>query len=90
MMELVGVNTKWYRYQNNINQEQFANKTKFKITYVITIENSDTNLTCENIDFITKAFNIKQELLFNEETVVKTKKLPNRVDMYYKCISFKS
>ena len=30
-MELVGLNTKWYRYQNNLTQEQYANKTKFKI-----------------------------------------------------------
>lgn len=25
-MELVGLNTKWYRYQNNMTQEQYANK----------------------------------------------------------------
>lgn len=86
-MELVGLNTKWYRYQNNITQEQFANKTKFKMAYISTIENGDANLTCKNIDFIAKAFNIKQELLFNEKTAVKAKKLPNRVDMYYKYIS---
>ena len=30
-MELVGFNTKWYRYQNNLTQEQYANKTKFKM-----------------------------------------------------------
>ena len=28
-MELVGLNTKWYRYQNHMTQEQYANKTKF-------------------------------------------------------------
>lgn len=28
-MELVGLNTKWYRYKNNLTQEQYANKTKF-------------------------------------------------------------
>lgn len=26
-MELVGLNTKWYRYQNNLTQEQYTNKT---------------------------------------------------------------
>ena len=36
-MELVGLNTKWYRYQNNMTQEQFANKTKFKMAYISTI-----------------------------------------------------
>lgn len=28
-MELVGLNTKWYKYQNNLTQEQYANTTKF-------------------------------------------------------------
>ncbi len=83
-MELVGLNMKWYRYQRNITQEQFANKTKFKMAYISTIENGDANLTCKNIDLIAKAFGIKQELLFNEETAIKARALPNRVDMYYK------
>ena len=43
-MELVGLNTKWYRYQNKFTQEQFANKTKFKMAYISTIENGDANL----------------------------------------------
>lgn len=83
-MELVGLNTKWYRYQNNLTQEQFANKTKFKMAYISTIENGEANLTCKNIDCIAKAFNISQELLFIKETAMKAKKLPNRVDMYNK------
>ncbi len=29
-MELVGLNTKWYRYQNNLTQEQYANKNKIQ------------------------------------------------------------
>ena len=33
-MELVGLNTKWYRYQNYLTQEQYANKTKFKMAYI--------------------------------------------------------
>lgn len=83
-MELVGLNTKWFRYQNKITQEQFANKTKFKMAYISTIENGDANLTCKNIDYIAKAFNIKPLLLFDEETAKKAKKLPKRVDMYKK------
>lgn len=82
--ELVGLNTKWYRYQNNITQEQFANRTKFKMAYISTIENGYANLTCKNIDFIANAFNIKSEMLFNEDTAIKAKELPNRVDMYKK------
>lgn len=81
-MELVGFNTKWYRYQNNLTQEQYANKTKFKMAYISVIETGNANLTCKNIDFIAKSFKIKPNLLFNEETAKMAKKLPIRVDMY--------
>lgn len=83
-MELVGLNTKWYRYQNNMTQEQYANKTKFKMAYISTIENGDANLTCKNIDFIANSFNIEVKDLFNEETALKAKDLPIRVDMFKK------
>ena len=83
-MELIGLNTKWYRYQNNLIQEQFANKTKFKMAYISTIENGDANLTCKNIDLIAQSFSIKPELLLKEETANKAKALPKRVDMYTK------
>ena len=29
-MQLVGLNTKYYRYQHGLTQEEYANKTKFK------------------------------------------------------------
>ena len=83
-MELVGLNTKWYRYQNNLTQEQYSNKTKFKMAYISVIETGNANLTCKNIDFIAKSFNIKPILLFDEETAKMAKKLPVRVDMYKK------
>ena len=81
-MDLVGFNTKWYRYQNNLTQEQYANKTKFKMAYISVIETGNANLTCKNIDFIAKSFKIKPELLFCEKTAKMAKKLPIRVDMY--------
>lgn len=81
-MELIGLNTKWYRYQNNLTQEQFANMTKFKMAYISTIENGDANLTCKNIDLIANSFKIKSIFLFEEETAHKAKSLPKRVDMY--------
>lgn len=83
-MELVGLNTKWYRYQNNLTQEQFANITKFKMAYISTIETGNANLTCKNIDFIAKSFNIKPKMLFDEDTALSAKKLPKRIDMYNK------
>ena len=54
------------------------------MAYISTIENGYANLTCKNIDFIANAFNIKSEMLFNEDTAIKAKELPNRVDMYKK------
>lgn len=83
-MEIIGLNTKWFRYQKKITQEEFANITKFKMAYISTIENGDANLTCKNIDHIAKALNIKPIMLFNEETAKKAQKLPKRVDMYNK------
>jgi len=83
-MELIGLNTKWYRYQNGMTQEDFANKTKFKMAYISIIETGSANLTCKNIDFIAKSFNIKPISLFDEETAKLAKKLPPRVHMYKK------
>lgn len=83
-MELIGLNTKWYRYQKNLTQERFAEMVNFKMAYLSTIETGDANLTCKNIDIIADAFKVKQDLLFNEETAIKAKDLPKRVDMYNK------
>ena len=82
--ELIGLNTKWYRYQNGITQEEFAYKTNFKMSYISTIETGDANLTCKSIDKIAKTFNIKPADLLNEKTAKKAKKLPPRVDMHIK------
>ena len=54
------------------------------MAYISTIENGDANLTCKSIDFIAQSFNIKVKDLFNEETALKAKKLPMRVDMLKK------
>ena len=83
-MEIVGINTKWYRYQSFMTQEEYANKTKFKMAYISIIETGDANLTCKNIDFIAKSFGIRPKDLFDEETAKLAKKLPSRVDMYKK------
>lgn len=57
-MELIGLNAKWYRYQNGIMQEEFANKTKFKLAYISIIETGSANLTYLIILFLNsfKAF----------------------------------
>lgn len=81
-MQLVGLNTKWYRYQKGITQEKFAEKSTFKMAYISTIETGNANLTCKNIDAIADSLGIKQQLLFDEKTAKLATKLPARVDMY--------
>lgn len=80
--QLLGLNTKWYRYQKRITQEKFAEKTKFKMAYISFIECGHANLTCSSIDIIAKTLNIEVADLFNKETAKKAKKLPARVDQY--------
>jgi len=82
-MELIGLNTKWHRYQNKITQEKLAEKTKFKPAYISLIECGRANTTCSNIDIIAEALNVKPSDLFNENTANKAKNLPNRIDKYY-------
>lgn len=83
-MELIGLNTKFYRYKNGLTQEEYANRTNFKMAYISTIETCDANLTCKNIDLIASSFGIKPADLLNEETAKLAKKLPPRIDMYNK------
>lgn len=82
-MELIGLNTKWHRYQNKIIQEKLAEKTKFKPAYISLIECGRANTTCSNIDIIAEALNVKPSDLFNDNTANKAKHLPNRIDKYY-------
>ncbi|MCI8347390.1 MAG: helix-turn-helix transcriptional regulator [Bacilli bacterium] len=80
--ELLGLNTKWYRYQRKMTQEQFAEKTKFKMAYISLIECGHANPTCSNIDVISFALGVEVIDLFNKQTANKAKKLPARVDQY--------
>lgn len=84
LMELVGLNTKWYRYQNGYTQEKFAELANFKMAYVSIVENGDANLTLNNVEIIAKTLKVEPELLFSKETANKAKSLPKRVYMYQK------
>ena len=81
-IELVGLNTKWYRYKNNITQEILSDKTGFKDAYISRIERFEANLTCNSIDILATSLNIQPMDLFNEKTAIEAQKLPNRVDKY--------
>ncbi len=80
-MKLVGLNTKWYRYQKRWTQEVFAERSGFKMAYISTIESGKANLTCQSIDFIADTFDIEVWHLFCEATARKAYQLPRRVDM---------
>ena len=82
LAQIIGLNVKWYRYQNKMTQEQYAQKTKFKMAYISIIETGNTNLTCRNIEVLAKSFHINPNLLLNEETAKLAMKLPTRLDMY--------
>lgn len=85
--ELIGLNTKWYRYQDGLTQEEYALKTKFKMAYISVIETGGANLTCKNIDFIANSFGIESQALLDKSTALKAKSLPPRVDMYKRIMS---
>ena len=80
--EIVGLNTKYYRYKKGLTQEEFANLTHFKMAYISIIENGITNLTLNNIKIIANCLDIKPELLFDEDTAREALTLPKRVFMY--------
>lgn len=84
LREIVGLNTKWYRYQNHYTQEKFAEIANFKMAYISIVENGEANLTLNNIEIIAKALNVEPELLFNKETAKQAKILPKRIYMYKK------
>ena len=75
--EIIGLNTKWYRYQNNMSVGDLSAKTGLKNSYIKDIEKGIVNLTCNTIDIIVNAFKIKNEALVDERTALKAKKLPD-------------
>lgn len=80
--QLIGLNTKYYRYKLKITQEMFAEKINFKTAYISLIETGSANLTCKNIDLLAKTLNVTQQDLFSEVTAKKAMTLPQRIDMY--------
>ena len=82
--QLIGLNTKWYRYQLGLSQEAFWYQSKFKMSYISTIETGDANLTADNIEIIAKILKVKPMALLDEKTALKAKKLPPRIDTYKK------
>ncbi len=74
--EIIGLNVKWYRYQNKITQREYSDMTNIKIEYICAIEKGRVNLTCKNIETLANSFHIIPELLFNEKTAKLAIELP--------------
>lgn len=79
LMQIIGLNVKWYRYQNGLTQKEYSEITKIKIEYISNIEKGKVNLTCKNLDILAKSFHIIPELLFNEKTAQLATKLPTQL-----------
>lgn len=77
--EIIGLNVKWYRYQNKMTQEKYANKINFKMAYLSIIESGKVNITCKTIDILARSFCIPPQLLLNEDTAKLAKDLPIRI-----------
>jgi len=84
LTKIVGLNTKWYRYQKGITQETFADITGFKMAYISIVENGEANLTLNNLEIIAKALGVKPKALLDEDSAKKATNLPKRVYMYKK------
>lgn len=80
--KLIGLNTKWYRYQNNMTQEKLSEKTELKTAYISILETGDSNITTNTIETIATALNVKPKDLLDENTAMLATKLPTRVDTY--------
>jgi len=80
IFEVVGLNVKYYRYQKKWTQENLADNSDFKISYISLIERFQANMTLRNLDYIAKILDITPDKLLVEETAKIAKSLPNRVD----------
>ncbi len=71
---------RYYRYEQGLTQERFAEKVELNASYVSEIESGKYGPNFDKIETISKVLDIKPYLLF-QETENTHKQLPNRVDM---------
>ncbi len=82
LLEIVGLNVKYYRYLKHWTQEDLSDNCDFKISYISLIERCEANMTLKNIEYLAKILGVSPDKLLVEETAAKAKKLPNRVDLF--------
>ena len=69
LMELVGLNTKWYRYQNGYTQEKFAELINMSLSYESKVEQGLTSPTALVLYKISRILEVKMEDFFKGITV---------------------
>ncbi len=82
LLEIVDLNVKYYRYLKHWTQEDLSDNCDFKISYISLIERCEANMTLKNIEYIAKILDVSPDKLLVEETAIKAKKLPKRVDLF--------
>lgn len=76
--KVFGANVKFYRYQNDLTQEQLAEKCDLSTRYISDIENANGNVSLDTLEIIAKALNIESYILIKPS---KHQALPKRVNM---------
>ena len=82
LLEIVGLNVKYYRYLKHWTQEDLSDNCDFKISYISLIERCEANMTLKNIEYIAKILDVSPDKLLVEQTALEAKKLPSRVDLF--------
>lgn len=76
---LIGKNVKYYRYRENLTQEQLAEKTKSGVNYIGRLERGQHNPSVDKLEKVASALNIEPYELFIQRNDIDN--LPVRVNL---------
>lgn len=76
---LIGKNVKYYRYRENLTQEQLAEKTKSSVNYIGRLERGQHNPSVDKLEKVVSALNIEPYELFIQRNDIDN--LPVRVNL---------
>lgn len=79
---LIGKNVKYYRYRENLTQEQLAEKTKSSVNYIGRLERGQHNPSVDKLEKVASALNIEPYELFIQRNDIDN--LPVRVNLKLK------
>lgn len=79
---LIGKNVKYYRYRENLTQEQLAEKTKSSVNYIGRLERGQHNQSVDKLEKVASALNIEPYELFIQRNDIDN--LPVRVNLKLK------